>query len=273
MTLRFCSLLAQVRGREYGSLALQCRNISIYAACSAASPISGKNFYERLGLERDAGTAEIKASYLQLAKIHHPDRASDPDISEHIFRDIAQAYEILKDEATRARYDSQLPKVSANHQHQQHYIKQETVAEGELRTLIEHGDVDAAIKLWREAGASFQELLHIIDCCTREMKVPSDLPTLLFHLHSVEKHGTANAADGASVATSSETAVMNFVERKTRAYNELIRLCDMCGTRKQLFEVLDAMERNSIQIDMETLAQLEDVFTRGTVRDNPNRGR
>ena len=38
-----------------------------------------------------------------------------------------------------------------------------------------------------------------------------------------------------------------------QAYNDLIRLCDAAGTRENVFEVIDAMEANKIQLDMDTL--------------------
>ncbi len=61
--------------------------------------------YSVLGVAKDAKASEIKSAYRKLAKKYHPDQnASDPKAKDR-FAEIGQAYEILKDEATRARYD------------------------------------------------------------------------------------------------------------------------------------------------------------------------
>ena len=44
-----------------------------------------------------------------------------------------------------------------------------------------------------------------------------------------------------------------------QAYNDLIRLCDAAGTRENVFEVIDAMEANKIQLDMDTMQVSKDV--------------
>ena len=64
----------------------------------------GKNAYEVLGVDNDANEKTIQSAYRELEKIYHPDVNQDP-VSEEKFRDIVQAYEILKDPETRAAYD------------------------------------------------------------------------------------------------------------------------------------------------------------------------
>jgi len=60
------------------------------------------NYYEILGVEKNATTEEIKKSYRRLSLIHHPDR---PGGSQDIFRKINEAYEILGDSQKRKMYD------------------------------------------------------------------------------------------------------------------------------------------------------------------------
>ncbi len=64
-----------------------------------------KDYYEILGIKRDASQAEIKSAYRKLAKKYHPDVNKTPEASEK-FKDINEAFEVLSDKNKRARYDS-----------------------------------------------------------------------------------------------------------------------------------------------------------------------
>ena len=64
-----------------------------------------KDFYEILGLNRDASEEEIKKAYRKLAMKHHPDRNPDNPKSEEHFKETKEAYEILSDTQKRAAYD------------------------------------------------------------------------------------------------------------------------------------------------------------------------
>src|SRR5450631_2676165 len=64
-----------------------------------------KDYYEVLGVNRDASEEEIKKSYRKLAMKHHPDRNPDNPESEEHFKEAKQAYEILSDANKRAAYD------------------------------------------------------------------------------------------------------------------------------------------------------------------------
>lgn len=105
--------------------------------------------------------------------------------------------------------------------------------------------------------------------CTQRQKIPQDLPKLLDALHGAEPD--ARSPTATDLPISAEGSLEVFVERKTRAYNELIRLADICGSREQLFQVLDHMEEFKVPIDMGTFQELATVFTSGSRRNNPNR--
>jgi curved DNA-binding protein len=62
------------------------------------------DFYEALGVSRDASTEEIQRAYRKLARQYHPDVNSDP-AAEDRFKEISEAYQVLSDPETRSRYD------------------------------------------------------------------------------------------------------------------------------------------------------------------------
>ena len=64
-----------------------------------------KDYYEILGVKRDASQAEIKSAYRKLAKKYHPDVNKTADASNK-FKDINEAFEVLSDQNKRSRYDS-----------------------------------------------------------------------------------------------------------------------------------------------------------------------
>ena len=63
-----------------------------------------KDYYETLGVPRDADLDQIKKAYRKLARTHHPDMSKAPD-AEARFKEAAEAYATLKDPAKRAAYD------------------------------------------------------------------------------------------------------------------------------------------------------------------------
>ncbi|RQD77567.1 MAG: molecular chaperone DnaJ [Halanaerobium sp. MSAO_Bac5] len=64
-----------------------------------------KDYYEMLGVSRDADQSEIKKAYRKLAKKYHPDMNQDGEDTSDKFKEISEAYEILSDPDKRARYD------------------------------------------------------------------------------------------------------------------------------------------------------------------------
>ncbi len=64
-----------------------------------------KDYYEVLGLSREASEEEIKKSYRKLAMKYHPDRNPDNPKAEEQFKEAKEAYETLSDDQKRAAYD------------------------------------------------------------------------------------------------------------------------------------------------------------------------
>ena len=64
-----------------------------------------RDFYDVLGVGRDADEKEIKGAYRKLAMKYHPDRNPDDEVAEEKFREATEAYDVLKDDQKRAAYD------------------------------------------------------------------------------------------------------------------------------------------------------------------------
>ena len=63
------------------------------------------DYYDQLGVDRSASAAELKSAYRKLAKKFHPDVNPGDAAAEQKFKDISEAYEVLKDDQSRAAYD------------------------------------------------------------------------------------------------------------------------------------------------------------------------
>ena len=67
--------------------------------------MAGKDYYNILGVKRDASEKEIKQAYRRLARKHHPDVNPGDKSAEAKFKEINEAYEVLSDKEKRRKYD------------------------------------------------------------------------------------------------------------------------------------------------------------------------
>jgi len=64
-----------------------------------------RDYYETLGVAKDADPEAIKKAFRKLAMQHHPDKNPDDKSADHKFKEINEAYDVLKDQQKRAAYD------------------------------------------------------------------------------------------------------------------------------------------------------------------------
>src|SRR5882724_10333515 len=68
-------------------------------------PVEFKDYYDVLGVARNASEAEIKKAFRTLARKYHPDVAKDKATAEEKFKEINEANEVLSDPEKRRKYD------------------------------------------------------------------------------------------------------------------------------------------------------------------------
>src|SRR6478609_11929186 len=64
-----------------------------------------KNYYDLLGVQKDASEQDIKSAFRKLALKYHPDRNPDDKVAEEKFKELGEAYDVLGDPEKRAAYD------------------------------------------------------------------------------------------------------------------------------------------------------------------------
>ncbi|KAK9123039.1 hypothetical protein Sjap_012641 [Stephania japonica] len=71
----------------------------------ATGSMAARDYYDVLGVSKNANASEIKKAYYSLAKKLHPDTNKDDTEAERKFQEVQKAYEVLKDEEKRSLYD------------------------------------------------------------------------------------------------------------------------------------------------------------------------
>src|ERR1700684_2897849 len=69
-------------------------------------PVTKRDYYEVLGVDRGSGEQDLKSAYRKLAMQYHPDRNPGDHAAEEKFKEAAEAYSVLADAQKRAAYDA-----------------------------------------------------------------------------------------------------------------------------------------------------------------------
>src|SRR5690554_4970462 len=103
LAIMMCKLVVS-RPRRFPHAVFTCAHIHFSIAIRRRSMAEKRDYYEVLGVSKTASQAEIKKGYRAKAKQYHPDINKEED-SEHRFKEVNEAYEVLSNEETRAAYD------------------------------------------------------------------------------------------------------------------------------------------------------------------------
>lgn len=94
----------QINGQNVYNLSIYCLVIMLWLGHTLDGVLAAKDYYQLLGVPRDASERDIKKAFRKLAIKYHPDKNKAKD-AEDKFREIAKAYEVLSDSDKRRRYD------------------------------------------------------------------------------------------------------------------------------------------------------------------------
>jgi len=98
-----------------------------------------RDYYQILGVKKDAGPKEIKEAYRQLAFKYHPDRNKENPESSEEMKSVNEAYAVLSDTAKRHEYDTLRQRFgsSAHHQFRSNYSEQDIFSGSDINHVFE----------------------------------------------------------------------------------------------------------------------------------------
>lgn len=99
--------LQQGLSKRHGGVGNDCLRVNycLFRSFHGTSPLCARDYYDVLGVSKGASASEIKSAYYALAKKYHPDANKDDSEADKKFQEVAQAYEVLKDDEKRSLYD------------------------------------------------------------------------------------------------------------------------------------------------------------------------
>jgi molecular chaperone DnaJ len=206
------------------------------------SSASSRDFYEVLGVPKEASKDDIKAAYRKLALQYHPDKNKDPGAEEK-FKQISEAYAVLSDDEKRKQYDTY-----GKEGVYQRYGSEEDIFRGTdfsdvFRGTGFGGFDDIFSQLFggggrrgpaRGSDLSLRmqfRLEDVVNETTREVEIPRSEPCPVC--------GGSGATPGTSVKTCPQCGGAGQVQKVSSAgFARFIRVetCNMCGGRGSIIE-------------------------------------
>jgi molecular chaperone DnaJ len=191
-----------------------------------------QDYYELLGVSRDASDGEIKKAFRGLARELHPDVSDAPDSQER-FREVAEAYEVLSDPDRRARYDRYGHEAVAGQGFHTERFMDLSFLDDLLGSLFGGGFAGAA---GPESGADAQAAVEI-DLAEAASGVQIDLELeLVTRCEECEGDG---AAPGSAITTCGECEGTGQIRQVVRSpLGQLMRTspCRRCAGRGKIPE-------------------------------------
>ncbi|MCE5322883.1 DnaJ domain-containing protein [bacterium] len=124
-----------------------------------------RNYYEILGLPRDAAPAQIKRRYKQLVRKYHPDVAEDKLLAHRLFIQIQEAYDTLTDPVARRDYDAklnaQIPRTTTHTTHASQTARPQQGQTGDAAGHIKDAQFAYVQRRFHEAAGHCKKALKI----------------------------------------------------------------------------------------------------------------
>ena len=139
------------------------------------------DFYAVLGVPRDASDEDIKKAYRKLAMTYHPDRNGGAREAEEKFKEITEAYDVLRDANKRAAYDRY----------------GEAGLRGGGGGGFHHVDVSEALNIFMREFGGFQNLSDLFSAATGGRRVSNATAAAVRPLFT-RKYDAASSASGSS---------------------------------------------------------------------------
>jgi curved DNA-binding protein CbpA len=151
-----------------------------------------RNFYEVLGVPRNATKREIKDKYYVLVRQYHPDRAKDKQLADTLFVQINRAYTTLYNDEKRAKYDASLDATNLIPARPGSSVARQPVQQAPEQVTTQQ------IRAWFDEASRYDlkgDFTQAIVLCTKTLEAdPSNFPGLLLMGDLLAKTGKLNEA-------------------------------------------------------------------------------
>ena len=199
-----------------------------------------RDYYEVLGVERSAGTDDIKKAYRKLAMQYHPDRNKEAGAEEK-FKEISEAYAVLSDDAKRKQYDQ------FGHAGMSGYSQSDIFNNFDIFRDMGFGDYDSLFDLFfggrgggRGRGDQGKDLRYDLEIDFKEAAFGCEKEIIVPRMDTCDVCRGSGAKPGTKVNTCPDchgTGQLRTVSQSL--FGQMVRVmpCSRCGGRGKTVEV------------------------------------